>query len=553
MQLLAMEGEPLDEDPSLLQASKSRALLNPLPVSPPAHLLHRPFHAPFTEPPETLTHPFSVSFAPQQFPSADSHKGKLPSQQRRNGELKESDEDKQHYSQEGKEEKNKGGSLHYRGGNSMSGKEKESQDQVHDKEHDSAAYTHEGSRDDQSSVGRTVESPGASAGEGSPKAFTPPEVSHEEGSHVGSGSSEGESENENTKSNDSSSGKDIHDLAQHEDEKGEVCPLRALSHIAHIKRKQDCMQDDFEQVQSLHGLDDTHELSDGIAHGSPSKKRRFKQVQFQLESLTYQKLTRLLVEQHQGSFQRFVMATLNSIVVQDKTETKTATITRKPAFSKWKRTRFDQLKGTETQELAIAFRSLAEAMPNVEVPSELMHTPWQELNMLQIQKMLEETKKMLLVNEKVHDCPYTDCGRRFSTPGNLKDHLNEHSGEQPYSCSFEDCPHRFRSKQHLCRHMKKHERAHTCTFEGCNKRFAFRERLIVHQKIHSDERPLSCPWEGCGKTFKWANSLHGHMRTHTGEKPFQCTFAGCGRLFGYKVDLTRHRRTHFGQPARASH
>ncbi|GBG59896.1 hypothetical protein CBR_g66700 [Chara braunii] len=215
--------------------------------------------------------------------------------------------------------------------------------------------------------------------------------------------------------------------------------------------------------------------------------------------------------------------------------------------------RFDQLKGNDAQELAMAFNSLAEKTPGVELTRSLLETSWEDLTIPQLEKMLEETKKLLSVNEKVHDCLEPGCGRRFATPGNLRDHMNEHSGEKPYKCTTDGCGARFPSKQLLCRHMKKHERAHVCTFEGCGKRFAFKERLVVHQKIHSDERPLTCPWEGCGKTFKWPNSLHGHMRTHTGEKPFKCMYPGCGRLFGYKVDLTRHNRTHNGQPARLSH
>ncbi|MCO5559352.1 hypothetical protein L7F22_012951 [Adiantum nelumboides] len=361
--------------------------------------------------------------------------------------------------------------------------------------------------------------------------------------------SHGESKNTNEHSDASSTEQDMRNhFSLYEDGKG-VSPLRALTHIAHIKRKQDYLHNNLEQLQP----DISNEFAANGAQESSLQRKRFKQVQFQLEPLAYQKLMKLLVDQHQGSFERFITATLDSASKECNSVRRAAAFPKKPIFSKWKRIRFDQLKGNETEELALAFKSLAESTPDAEATSDLMHIPWQELNMLQVQKMLEETKKMLLINEKVHDCPFANCNRRFSTPGNLKDHLNEHSGEQPYSCTFEDCPHRFRSKQHLCRHLKKHERAHTCTFEGCNKRFAFRERLIVHQKIHSDERPLSCPWEGCGKTFKWANSLHGHMRTHTGEKPFQCTFAGCGRHFGYKVDLTRHRRTHFGQPARANH
>ncbi|GLJ49792.1 hypothetical protein SUGI_1057380 [Cryptomeria japonica] len=279
------------------------------------------------------------------------------------------------------------------------------------------------------------------------------------------------------------------------------------------------------------------------------KRKRIKQVQFQLDPLVHQKLMRIVYEQYNGSVEKFVTTTLNSSEASDKPGKKT--VTRKPTLSKWKRTRFEQMKGSETQELTMAFRSLAESTPRSETVFELLSIPWQELTMSQIEKMLEETKRMLFLNEKVHDC--TECGKRFATPSSLKDHMNEHSGVKPYKCKFKDCAMHFKSKQLLCRHLKKHECAHRCTFEGCGKRFAFRERLIVHQKIHSSERPLVCPWEGCGKRFKWTNSLQGHKRTHTGEKPFQCTFQDCGRHFGYKVDLTRHVRTHYGEPARASH
>lgn len=279
------------------------------------------------------------------------------------------------------------------------------------------------------------------------------------------------------------------------------------------------------------------------------KRKKLKRLHLQLDSVVHQKLMRVACDQHNGSVEQFIIATLNASEVGVMSGKKAAI--KKPTLSKWKRTRFEQMKGSETQELAMAFRLLAASTPGSGVTSEFLSIPWQELTMSQIEKMLEETKKMLFLNEKVHNC--LECGKRFATPSSLKDHRNEHSGDKPYKCKFEDCAMRFKSKQLLCRHLKKHECAHKCMFEGCGKRFAFRERLIVHQKIHSNERPLVCPWEGCGKRFKWTNSLQGHKRTHTGEKPFQCTYQGCGRHFGYKVDLTRHLRTHNGQPARASH
>ncbi|KAH9296222.1 hypothetical protein KI387_039810, partial [Taxus chinensis] len=289
-------------------------------------------------------------------------------------------------------------------------------------------------------------------------------------------------------------------------------------------------------ITSLEDLPQSHEQGDlredaQLEHPSPScahsvdqpkekkKRRKMKQVQFQLDPLVHQKLMRTVCEQHNGSVEKFVTAALNYSEVLDKPGKKT--LMRKPTLSKWKRTRFEQIKGSETQELAMSFRLLAKSIPISETISELLSIPWQELTMSQIDKMLEETKRMLFLNEKVHDC--SECGKRFATPSSLKDHRNEHSGDKPYKCKFKDCTMHFKSKQLLCRHLKKHECAHRCMFEGCGKRFAFRERMIVHQKIHSNERPLVCPWEGCGKRFKWTNSLQGHKRTHTGEKPFQCT------------------------------
>ncbi|KAJ7557605.1 hypothetical protein O6H91_04G001500 [Diphasiastrum complanatum] len=292
-------------------------------------------------------------------------------------------------------------------------------------------------------------------------------------------------------------------------------------------------------------------ISSRIKSKKKTRKRKLKLVQIQLDPLAHHKLMKLVSEQHEGSLERFVNSVVNANGMPDRPGNKLAI--RKPTLTKWKRVQFNQLKGNEMEELALAFRTLAELNSDIDVTPVLMDTPWQQLTMAQLEKMLEETKKLLLSNEKVHDCLHPGCGRHFSTPGNLRDHLNDHSGERPYLCEFEGCISHFPSRQMLCRHMKKHERAHRCSFDGCNKRFAFRERLIVHQKTHCDERPLICPWENCGKSFKWANSLHGHMRTHTGEKPFQCMFSGCGRLFGYKVDLTRHVRTHYGQPARLPH
>ena len=49
--------------------------------------------------------------------------------------------------------------------------------------------------------------------------------------------------------------------------------------------------------------------------------------------------------------------------------------------------RFEQMKGSETQELAMAFRLLAASTPGSGVTSEFLSIPWQELTMSQIEKV----------------------------------------------------------------------------------------------------------------------------------------------------------------------
>lgn len=71
----------------------------------------------------------------------------------------------------------------------------------------------------------------------------------------------------------------------------------------------------------------------------------------------------------------------------------------------------------------MAFRLLAASTPGSGVTSDFLPIPWQDMTMPQIEKMLEETK-MFSLNEKVHD--YSECGKSFATPSNLKDHWNEH-------------------------------------------------------------------------------------------------------------------------------
>ena len=76
--------------------------------------------------------------------------------------------------------------------------------------------------------------------------------------------------------------------------------------------------------------------------------------------------------------------------------------------------------------------------------------------------------------------------------------------------------------------------------DQCGKHFSSVGNLRRHRLIHSGTRKFCC--EVCGRRFTQSNSLAEHQRLHTGVRPYQC--ATCGRGFAQKSNLKSHMKKH---------
>lgn len=152
---------------------------------------------------------------------------------------------------------------------------------------------------------------------------------------------------------------------------------------------------------------------------------------------------------------------------------------------------------------------------------------------------------VVYIKDKKHwKCPH--CEKYFSQSGNLKAHINTHTGYKPYTCNL--CQRSFAQKSNLNYHMKaSHDPTRPFKCNACDRAFPSMDQMVLHLKTKHAQidsappRPLpdkkhTCPY--CGKAFAQSFNLKLHVNTHTGERPYKCD--QCPKTFTQRSNLNVH-------------
>lgn len=164
---------------------------------------------------------------------------------------------------------------------------------------------------------------------------------------------------------------------------------------------------------------------------------------------------------------------------------------------------------------------------------------------------------VVYIKDKKHwKCPH--CEKYFSQSGNLKAHINTHTGYKPYTCNL--CQRSFAQKSNLNYHMKaSHDPQRPFKCNACDRAFSTMDQMVLHLKAKhapvetASPRPIAdkkhtCPY--CGKAFAQSFNLKLHINTHTGQRPYQCE--QCPKSFTQRSNLNVHiNKSHRGQHEQA--
>ena len=150
--------------------------------------------------------------------------------------------------------------------------------------------------------------------------------------------------------------------------------------------------------------------------------------------------------------------------------------------------------------------------------------------------------------QKYHDKSLAcdDCGKRFTLPNALTNHIINHHTKFPKSC--DECSHYCASKEEFKKHMANNHgvgiQEKTIPCEICGKMFKNKYNLKAHVKLMHGKAEGEFPCDQCGKVFRGKASLEYHTKVHNGDYPYRCD--ECGNGFMRHTHMLDCKNAHAG-------
>jgi uncharacterized C2H2 Zn-finger protein len=158
-------------------------------------------------------------------------------------------------------------------------------------------------------------------------------------------------------------------------------------------------------------------------------------------------------------------------------------------------------------------------------------------------KRSKSTHKGSSIRSKKTEVMCEECGKLFSNPVSVKQHITLVHRKIKFNCEFENCGRVFTTQLHLSKHIAAfHKNTSTIPCHVCNKLFQSETELSAHVNVsHPDGYNEEYKCEICSQHLISYKVFQNHMKKHR-EAKYACEI--CDKKFTHKLHLTNHLVLH---------